>query len=1248
MKKIYFLITILVTLIVQGQEKNSLHWEISGNGLAKKSYLYGTMHVNDKISYHLSDAFYTNLLSAEMVANESDPETWIDVYKLIKDNNLIDSSEKFYSQFYLNPIDKETVNTIFYYNNNALFNNILSGSNEETADYQENTVLDTFIYQTGRKYKKKSVGLEDAKQSILSLIKIKDDKGMDKEAESTRLIAAKTFLKDKNFNVVINDYYRGKNITMLDSLYRLVYPKKTHDIFIVKRNEVMAKSIDSLVKKGSLFAAVGAAHLAGKKGIIQLLRDKGYTLTPVFDVLTEKGEKQKKTIEDYFASPDMTTNASADKMIQMPLNKKVMDLGQYISSPDYINGGSININRIPLNDFLKKGNDKYSPQSLDSLFFEKIPGDIIQKKYIEAKNYMGYDIQNKTKTGNSQHRRFYITPLEIIAVSLSGVGNYAAQFENSIFDQIVLKDFKNTWEKITPKKGGFSIEIPYFNAVYGNSMDAINNINIQGYDNSENGYYFLAERTLNDDSQLENSDFEQSQIHYEFYLQQKIKGSETHLDASKKEYESNAKIGDKKINLKTIIKGNKYYLLGTVNVSDKNKSRFFDSFATQPFLYNSPGKTYNDSILNYKIQIPERENQKLFLDINTESDKRKNIFSGTDKNQTFYAESGKKIELNYYKYPKYYSIENLDSIKAYFRETCLNNHNYIATIDDEDDSDYSEANIPTTLFPSKWDDIIYDKKQKNTILEESEQYNKDTKTYTYEALVSNSNSNQALKDKIIFTGDSYYSLKTIVEKDYKKQDTFIETAFSSFEPIQKSSATVFEDKVNLFLKDAASKNDTIRYAALKSIGNLNIRKEDFQQISDFVSAFKFKPSESDAYETLINSIGEMKNPKAIPFLSNLYKNENTKSASQLYILKALANQKSKQGYQKILELLEYDLPITDNEYPISELFTAFTEDKANSKELFPKIFQFYSIKEYNKPILAFCNALSDDKQVSFKKIKAFKKILITNAKLEYKRVVSWKESQKTDANHTIDDVLTDAVEAAAAVVDTTATANEENLLRTGDAPIEDLLNYTTLLSHFPNDTAIEDLLLKIKELNIPSVSIELLRLKLLNNTADTEEIKKSLTNSDTGFITVQLLLNNNKKNLISLSDDEIAKLALISLKGNIQKNNLTLLEKRIITKEGKNITVFFFEEKQKDKEPDLEYVSLNPNEKELHTIAFANDKDAINPQAYKMYKSYIIEENEDLPEKYETIVHKIINENHTRANFENVKGLDHSAQFNEY
>ena len=85
MKKLLF-ISLLLSSIIQAQNK-SLFWEISGNGLTKNSYLYGTMHVNEKVSFHLSDSFFKNLLGSDIIANESNPETWGELGDLMKNND---------------------------------------------------------------------------------------------------------------------------------------------------------------------------------------------------------------------------------------------------------------------------------------------------------------------------------------------------------------------------------------------------------------------------------------------------------------------------------------------------------------------------------------------------------------------------------------------------------------------------------------------------------------------------------------------------------------------------------------------------------------------------------------------------------------------------------------------------------------------------------------------------------------------------------------------------------------------------------------------------------------------------------------------------------------------------------------------------------------------------------------------------------------------------------------------------------
>ena len=151
-----FLIAFVALSILNAQEKKyqSLLWEISGNNLDKKSYIYGSMHVSDKVSYHLSDAFYQHLLSADMVANESDPATWHDLMHLYNFGNPYYFSNGFYKKFYQMPVDKSQLPGVFQINN-FMMNNLLFRTNDFRNEYQEETYLDMFIYQTGRKFNKK-------------------------------------------------------------------------------------------------------------------------------------------------------------------------------------------------------------------------------------------------------------------------------------------------------------------------------------------------------------------------------------------------------------------------------------------------------------------------------------------------------------------------------------------------------------------------------------------------------------------------------------------------------------------------------------------------------------------------------------------------------------------------------------------------------------------------------------------------------------------------------------------------------------------------------------------------------------------------------------------------------------------------------------------------------------------------------------------------------------------------------------
>ena len=66
------LLTMITSLAQSNQSENELLWEISGNGLKQKSYLYGNYHSNDKRIFRLSDSTYFALDKSQAIVLETD------------------------------------------------------------------------------------------------------------------------------------------------------------------------------------------------------------------------------------------------------------------------------------------------------------------------------------------------------------------------------------------------------------------------------------------------------------------------------------------------------------------------------------------------------------------------------------------------------------------------------------------------------------------------------------------------------------------------------------------------------------------------------------------------------------------------------------------------------------------------------------------------------------------------------------------------------------------------------------------------------------------------------------------------------------------------------------------------------------------------------------------------------------------------------------------------------------------------
>ena len=239
----------------QAKKYPSLLWEITGNGLKKPSYLFGTMHVSSKLVFHLSDSFYLGIRNADMVALELDPLLWQD--EMFRFDNLR-SNLRFFTQqapnellnqhsFQLEKCDDELKAALS--EEPTVINSLLYRTYLYRADFEEDTYLDMYIYQTGRRLGKPATGVENyfqtehlVMEAAQDMMKDKRRKTSNSDRESPRDLERKS-----------EDAYRQGDLDMLDSLEKLMEPSASYmEKFLYRRNEIQAASIDSIVHRQSL------------------------------------------------------------------------------------------------------------------------------------------------------------------------------------------------------------------------------------------------------------------------------------------------------------------------------------------------------------------------------------------------------------------------------------------------------------------------------------------------------------------------------------------------------------------------------------------------------------------------------------------------------------------------------------------------------------------------------------------------------------------------------------------------------------------------------------------------------------------------------------------------------------------------------------------------------------------------------------------------------------------------------------
>ena len=458
----------------------SLLWEITGNGLKKPSYLFGTMHVSSKLAFHLADSFYMGIRNADVVALETNPESWQEDMSKYETGEMGYSPSGRFAGYLAIPNDYLTINTLkFYkydkkierslYSNPSTINNLLYRSyGNESSDFEEDTYLDMYIYQCGKKWGKKVAGVERYAESMKLMQEAYRDAARDRSKK-------RNYEVDEEYSSgKLQEAYRKGNLDQLDSINKLnSFSEAFDEKFLYKRNEIQAFSIDSILKsKATLFVGVGAAHLPGKRGVIEILRDKGYILRPV--MMGERDSRHKEEVEKVRVPVVFNTEKADDSLFEVSIPGKFYSFGddgaldqkQYA---DMANGSYYMVTRIMTNGWMWGHSTEQVYKKIDSLLYENIPGKLISKTKISRNGFNGFDILNKTRRGDLQRYNIFITPFEVIFFKISGNGDYVKNGDeaNRFFNSIKFRDYATLnnpggkWKKYSPVAGGFSIDLPH-------------------------------------------------------------------------------------------------------------------------------------------------------------------------------------------------------------------------------------------------------------------------------------------------------------------------------------------------------------------------------------------------------------------------------------------------------------------------------------------------------------------------------------------------------------------------------------------------------------------------------------------------------------------------------------------------------------------------------------------------------------------------------------------------------------------
>lgn len=283
MKKLFTIFTLLFFVSTTfAQQDKGLLYEISGNELTKPSYVFGTFHIMCANDYVMSDAVKGKFQETQQVVLEldmDDPQMMMQMQQqmFMKDGQSLKNLLAADDYQIVGDYFKDSLQMPFqmlekvkpFALTSMLYPKVLGCPLES---FEMNFV------KLSKEQNKEILGLE----SVADQMSVFDKIPYQKQAESLVEVVEQMDKSRAEFSQMVVTYKTED----IDAIAAMIAEEESEyaeysDILLADRNKNWIAKITDFAKEKPTFFAVGAGHLGGKEGVINLLRETGYTVKAV-------------------------------------------------------------------------------------------------------------------------------------------------------------------------------------------------------------------------------------------------------------------------------------------------------------------------------------------------------------------------------------------------------------------------------------------------------------------------------------------------------------------------------------------------------------------------------------------------------------------------------------------------------------------------------------------------------------------------------------------------------------------------------------------------------------------------------------------------------------------------------------------------------------------------------------------------------------------------------------------------------